>query len=744
MSLRHSLKRRILQLLACGIGGLLIAITVPSLTASAESASGGCQCPRVIDDKGQPLKIPPHKQPVLLVHGWGPPGFALPLGNPSQWDGDGGLATSLDPDKYVVGRLDYSDVHANWVADNGEQSIAKMIATAIKCMAVNSKKKVIVVGHSMGGLAIQAALANDDGAADNTAGIVSLATPWQGVPKQSIDNLVTIAKLLSLRLPFGAALPVQFYIDTVQNGSAVKALEADDQGNPSSQIKALKKIPAGIPVLPMAGAVTAPASDDLQKRTLPTDTSRGNKIPLSDLPTGQRVNLIGTTTTTFDQKRAALTTSNTSSAEMYDPIVSASSAQTPNAIDILPPITLSIECNVIDLLACANYHSALPSDPAFARAVLPTIESWTTSGTLAAVSRMDGASTSLGNCASKPTPTPVPTPPQQRLVDPQGPPVRHADPHCDDNEYLEHGKCKLKSVDCDRNQISDGHDGCKDKPQDCRPGQVRLADGDCYDEPDTSGTPCRIDPDGPGTTPADCGTSGSGPSNNGECPNGMIRVAPATEDSSGCMVPPGGQKEHLDGNQAGTGGNSSGNNGQVPGAVCFGGSGCGAGGTPSPGNTGNGNGSQNNAQLGTPSKSASPDSPNKSSSSAQPSPSGPKFVCLGGASCSTTSPDGNTRLQAPTSTATASRPTSKSAAPSSSKPPQTTTTTTPPPSKANQQPDRHAQTGSSGSSSVQRTSPQSSSTSANKSGKTICPGTGRPPPAGRSCPAASSGSNGDG
>ena len=160
----------------------------------------------------------------------------------------GGLAKQLEQDGHVVGRLDYSDSHASWVTDRGRsgdaQSIAQMVAATIKCMACPFSEKVITVGHSMGGLAIQAALA-DPGAADHADGIVSVATPWRRVPKDKIDHLIAAAQLARHCMPIQLRLPAQFYIDVVKDSSALRALGRDGEGgNPRLSVRFRKYRPA--------------------------------------------------------------------------------------------------------------------------------------------------------------------------------------------------------------------------------------------------------------------------------------------------------------------------------------------------------------------------------------------------------------------------------------------------------------------------------------------------------------------
>ncbi len=115
---------------------------------------------------------------------------------------------------------------------------------------------------------------------------------------------------------------------------------------------------------------------------------------------------------------------------------------------------------------------------------------------------------------------------------------------CDHDQYWDHGTCKPQPAECHHDQLADGHGGCTDKPQggnecrsnqargqdgkcssqekDCPHGQVRGAHGECSDIPNN-------------------GSQGSG--SNDSCPNGMVRISPETDTSSGCA--PGSNKQEI-------------------------------------------------------------------------------------------------------------------------------------------------------------------------------------------------------
>jgi len=532
---------RCLRLLAVGLllSPLLFLFTPPYVRAEAAIAPEACSCPRVVDKNGNPLIIPPGKQPVLLVHGFGFPDsglpLALPYGTPAQWNGTGGLADELENNKqynsdYVVGRLDYSDLHDKWVTDAGPdgKSIAQVTAAAIKCMAKNTGKKVIAVGHSMGGLAIQAALGKDPNAAESVAGIVSIGTPWKGVPRERIDAMIKFA-MNGLQLG-GGALPswlanhAEDYIKQIQNSSALKALELDSNGRPSEQIQSLPLIKSGIPVLPVAGVVTAIQSDQLKTQT----------IPLSGLSTGQQVNLTGTTVSVFDNQKAATIATDSESSAGADPFVGVDSALYPNAVG---PIWASqpFQCAGNGFTCWANsqhvigdYHSALPSDPAVAQKVLPVLAEWRPNADKAVIDKLAKDPDALGQCSSPPTPVLTPEPPVVSTPQSSDPPKiiippKNLGPVVIPPPILvpQTGTGFIPPYDGSKQKRCGGGQ-CYNAEKDCLDGQTHGTHGRC------NGIPEKVQ-------------NGSG--SNDSCPNGMIRISPETDTNSGCVLLSG-KQEH--------------------------------------------------------------------------------------------------------------------------------------------------------------------------------------------------------
>lgn len=116
--------------------------------------------------------------PVLFVHGFtGRPGNfrARRDGRPSM------LQTVARIPGAVPYTFDYSGAATNWVTD---PAIGPALATAITCLARASGRRVVVVAHSMGGLATRYAQGQRvDGVpvADSLARVVTVGTPTRGV-----------------------------------------------------------------------------------------------------------------------------------------------------------------------------------------------------------------------------------------------------------------------------------------------------------------------------------------------------------------------------------------------------------------------------------------------------------------------------------------------------------------------------------------------------------------------------------
>jgi pimeloyl-ACP methyl ester carboxylesterase len=127
--------------------------------------------------------------PVLLVHG-----ITSSLQQFSQGQIGGGpplaQAISTLPGAAVYG-FDYSKNSLDWVTSS---LIAPELASAITCLAQSSGRQVVVVAHSMGGLATQQAQASL--ASNELAEAITIGTPTKGAWVLAAANKANVAGLV--------------------------------------------------------------------------------------------------------------------------------------------------------------------------------------------------------------------------------------------------------------------------------------------------------------------------------------------------------------------------------------------------------------------------------------------------------------------------------------------------------------------------------------------------------------------
>lgn len=226
--------------------------------------------------------------PVILIHGW------TARANHPDTDGDPGTFSHLidltrrlgvpspDVPRSMVGQLqglpgaavftyDYHPYSGRWVTD---RHIGPGLAAAIQCLGRESGNKAVVIGHSMGGLAIRQALA-EAGVAEHVSAAVTVGTPHSGSlaalavaralqPQQRIPGTIPTGtqQLFSMLITYCGEVSTEDFTAggvcgalsgplRAFDGEAGQALRAG-----SAELQALPPIPSDVPFYPMAGRAT--------------------------------------------------------------------------------------------------------------------------------------------------------------------------------------------------------------------------------------------------------------------------------------------------------------------------------------------------------------------------------------------------------------------------------------------------------------------------------------------------------
>jgi pimeloyl-ACP methyl ester carboxylesterase len=237
------------------------------------------------DAQGQLI---PGSTPVLFVHGLD--------SSPGIWEE--GPGTSL-PEQVAelpgvtAWMFDYSSVAVDWVTN---PQIGPALASAITCLAMATGKQVIVVAHSMGGLATQFAVSQtgSDGAlvATHVAKVITIGTPTKG----SLSGAIAVAGLAGVEYAVGTlggagGKALAAGVEALHSACA-GAIIANPQGDAcgwfgldetqagrdllygSAALSALPPWPSGLPVIAMAGNITV----SIGVGSLRTEVSLGDVV----------------------------------------------------------------------------------------------------------------------------------------------------------------------------------------------------------------------------------------------------------------------------------------------------------------------------------------------------------------------------------------------------------------------------------------------------------------------------------
>jgi pimeloyl-ACP methyl ester carboxylesterase len=197
---------------------------------------------------------------VLLVHGFN--------SSPATWNDTSKKYLASNPATCIT-TFDYSTVSTSWITDldSGQASIAHDLATTIVSLAEQSKNgggsgKIIVVAHSMGGLATRCATdpacsGGVQGVAEHIRAMITFGTPTQGSflradGRSYLANL--IGPLLSASCYAGVLKPpvLDGLCNQVRALGTSKAAKAFTPG--SAQLTSIK-VDTPFPIMALAGSV---------------------------------------------------------------------------------------------------------------------------------------------------------------------------------------------------------------------------------------------------------------------------------------------------------------------------------------------------------------------------------------------------------------------------------------------------------------------------------------------------------
>jgi pimeloyl-ACP methyl ester carboxylesterase len=167
---------------------LVVVATPVAAGASRRGARTPAACLAVPTGSIQVLTPLKNRTPVILVHGFS----GLPADFLRSKNGAPSMAATLEkmPGVATV-TFDYSKYALRWVTD---PHIGPALAAAIVCLAERSGHHVMVVGHSMGGLATKYAQGQTVAGtrvASVIDRVVTIGTPYEGSQLLSLTNGVT-------------------------------------------------------------------------------------------------------------------------------------------------------------------------------------------------------------------------------------------------------------------------------------------------------------------------------------------------------------------------------------------------------------------------------------------------------------------------------------------------------------------------------------------------------------------------
>lgn len=232
-------------LLAAGTSAAVLACLgiVPAAAGTSSDRAASQPCPGTADELALGAKTP-----VLLVHGLNDSSQLWTKGKPSMTQA---IETALGS-RVALAYFDYHQVSTGWVTN---PSIGPQLASCLNWLAARSKSqggpgRVIIVAHSMGGLAVRCAIyPGCAGKAATNPSVIKLVITLDTPNLGTFPGLVAAGQWLCYSVPY---CPGWLALAKTEAGLAL------DPG--STRLAQLPLLPAQVPVHAFAGKITLTTS----------------------------------------------------------------------------------------------------------------------------------------------------------------------------------------------------------------------------------------------------------------------------------------------------------------------------------------------------------------------------------------------------------------------------------------------------------------------------------------------------
>lgn len=248
--------RKVSRCLAAAVASCILACGTAVISSGSTAYAASCGAGQ---GQLQPVPVGGSAQslsgsvPVVFVHGIN--------SDAGMWNANSVAGQVAQIHGVTAWTFDYGRESLDWVTSS---SIGPSLADAISCLARASGHSVIIVAHSMGGLAAQYAIGEPGSpASGHVAEVITLGTPYTGSDVlTSAENVIngglfyldnpTVAFVEAL-LSVCAGIATNTDINPCWIASALRAPVGTALESGSPEIRQLPAWPASLPVLDMAG-----------------------------------------------------------------------------------------------------------------------------------------------------------------------------------------------------------------------------------------------------------------------------------------------------------------------------------------------------------------------------------------------------------------------------------------------------------------------------------------------------------